>query len=1098
MTTKSVTGSNKRKLVNVLLLDGTEYSAYVDVKAKFQEVFNQVTSHLCLRESEYFGLAFHKDHEYQFVVLEDKIHKLAPKQWKSGSGEGLDSQGKAVVNVCFRVQFYVDQVILLREKVTRHQYYLQLKENVLQYNHVYSEEKCFQQAAYALQADFGNYVSERHQNGYFNPALYFPHWIVQRHGLDYLADNLPTLHRDLHNMTRNDAELRYIRNASMPPGALNLHFYMVRRRKTDRTCNTWLAICAKGVEVYEDDAGYKNHVSTFLWKDIGKLYFDKKKFEIRSVQSAGGRRFLYYTDADVKSKYLLHICRSTHMFQMAIQPKLMEIQHLDNEDQKRYRESYVSSDPRDRNQFHHSPSTSTNASVNSNNQRLSLVSDTSSNTTSGIVSDRMAVSFDDGDDHSRELMIDCPARLPRQIRSKFQLFSSFNHSPSYSQQASPSHNLEVCQAGGWSGSTQELSTAGGSWRARHSHTSGCLMGTAGLPLASPATQTPDGKFSLQPGRTAASKDHLVPCFPGSVLQTMDRNTSGDSAVSVSGILIDHDQLSPMSLPSPPELHTWSGASGDVAAATDTGFSHSPVFMCPPVLGLTPDVSSPTQVVTVHKSPQPLLDVVDKLNSPGAELSPAYLQSMPSSSTEQTQHIELNSPQNMSKLSKPLVACQDVSNDHHQVPAPDVTGVQQAKSSSRQESRVVTCDDENVQARKEYPAAQVGGSSQQSSLDAVFRTENQHLVEPQLQHQAEPALGSVCRVQQMPPAVTDHYLMALQQGSGNMLEQKMSSRWVAADLLAEQMSAGAHIQEQYKVPQEQLPLDPIGSQSQVGALPSVAAADTDQELDYRQQSVHNTDQLGDEKKVQADTDQTTGPHCKAKLHPELKQILGQSHAFSLPLMTALCNDSSLMEASRSQSGSRSSYETSTVRSSDSRLTRLSHDTDSRRWSSCCQGANMPDVLLMQSSRPYSWHSEHLELDSHLAVPSTEHLPPTSPGNLRSVNNKHINISTNHHSVLPQKMIVSDPGPSSPRLMTMEENTCWWEAAPGAADTEGILSSWTGIIPYSLPANHQQSSRHGSQQFNHQQMVPHKLSSGGHRDSDTSIAHKQVMKENIGIA
>uniref|UniRef100_A0A0B7AQ35 FERM domain-containing protein n=1 Tax=Arion vulgaris TaxID=1028688 RepID=A0A0B7AQ35_9EUPU len=393
MTAKLATGGKKHKLVNVHLLDGSEYITYVDVKSKFQEIFNQVTGHICLRETEYFGLAFKKDNEYQFVVLDEKIHKHAPKHWKSGPGEGVDKQGKIIMDVWFRVQFYVDQVILLREKVTRHQYYLQLKDNVLEYNHVYSEEKCFQQAAYALQADFGNYVEEKHHSGYFHPSVYFPAWILERHGLDYLAHNVPTLHRDLHNMTKNDAKLCYIRNASMSPGALNLHFYMVRKHKNDKHCNTWLAICARGVEIYEDDAGYKSQVSTFMWRDIGKLYFDKKKFEIRSVQSAGGRRFIYYTDCDIKSKYLLSISRSTHMFQMAIQPKLMEIQHLDNEDQKRYRESYVSSDPRDRSHFHHSPSTSTNASVSSNNQRLSVVSDASSNTTSGIVSDRMTVSL---------------------------------------------------------------------------------------------------------------------------------------------------------------------------------------------------------------------------------------------------------------------------------------------------------------------------------------------------------------------------------------------------------------------------------------------------------------------------------------------------------------------------------------------------------------------------------------------------------------------------------------------------------------------------------------------------------------------------------
>ena len=78
-----------------------------------------------------------------------------------------------------------------------------------------------------------------------------------------------------------------------------------------------------------------------LWIDIwidwklhfvfSKCYEQKKKFEIRSVGSSGGRKFAYYTESDVMSKYLLHIYRSTHMFQMAIQPKLMEIRHLDAE-----------------------------------------------------------------------------------------------------------------------------------------------------------------------------------------------------------------------------------------------------------------------------------------------------------------------------------------------------------------------------------------------------------------------------------------------------------------------------------------------------------------------------------------------------------------------------------------------------------------------------------------------------------------------------------------------------------------------------------------------------------------------------------------------
>ena len=75
--------------------------------------------------------------------------------------------------------------------------------------------------------------------------------MLEKRGVDYLGDNSPLVHRDLHNVTRTDAELKYVRECSSPPGAHNLHFYRVRKKKTDKVCNTWLAICARGVEVYE-------------------------------------------------------------------------------------------------------------------------------------------------------------------------------------------------------------------------------------------------------------------------------------------------------------------------------------------------------------------------------------------------------------------------------------------------------------------------------------------------------------------------------------------------------------------------------------------------------------------------------------------------------------------------------------------------------------------------------------------------------------------------------------------------------------------------------------------------------------------------------
>ena len=93
----------------------------------------------------------------------------------------------------------------------------------------------------------------------FNVELYFQ--LLKEKGLEFIARNAPVLHKDLHNMTRSLAKLKFIREVSGPPSEHNLHFYKVKRKKTDKVTNMWLAICAKGVQVYEV-------CINFVWKLI--------------------------------------------------------------------------------------------------------------------------------------------------------------------------------------------------------------------------------------------------------------------------------------------------------------------------------------------------------------------------------------------------------------------------------------------------------------------------------------------------------------------------------------------------------------------------------------------------------------------------------------------------------------------------------------------------------------------------------------------------------------------------------------------------------------------------------------------------------------
>lgn len=162
---------------------------------------------------------------------------------------------------------------------------------------------------------------------------------------------------------------------------INAHVFRLRANKHEIIPGSIiLAVCAHGIRVCPDN----NPASTFLWGSIGKLSFERKKFEIRT----GHEKLTLYTSSDEKSKLLLALCRDTHQFSMAVAPRLNEARKQEEEQRRCFRDCYL---------YSRMP-----CKAGRLDQRVSVISSTSSNTTSGIVSDRV---------HSEdelEIMITCP------------------------------------------------------------------------------------------------------------------------------------------------------------------------------------------------------------------------------------------------------------------------------------------------------------------------------------------------------------------------------------------------------------------------------------------------------------------------------------------------------------------------------------------------------------------------------------------------------------------------------------------------------------------------------------------------------------------
>uniref|UniRef100_A0A1A9WUK9 FERM domain-containing protein n=1 Tax=Glossina brevipalpis TaxID=37001 RepID=A0A1A9WUK9_9MUSC len=483
----------------------------VDAKSRVREVYTQTCLHFATQgmlDTELFGLAVLIDGEYMFADPESKLSKYGPKSWRSSHTHGLDANGRPLLELHFRVQFYIESPLMLKDETTRHNYYLQLRYNALNRDipREYSEQSMILLAGLALQADLGdapsltttigvaaggegnssaegsdgkeeqrnytdlignrlgtrtadtisppatatasllkiskraNMVNERvlrlssymtsaSQAGSVGGVAAINSIDNLKKGLssatepsstasstssisrgpssastnasistnassrtdyfrleDYLPAHLRTAwassalracHRENRGTLTADAELHYIQHACVVHECINAHTFRMRLAKNENgPGNSWFVVYAKGIKIFGGGIGSESAQQqiTFLWPNITKLSFERKKFEIRSGES----KITLYAASDEKNKMLLSLCKETHQFSMKMAARLKEVIKKEEEESNCLHACYIYS-----RSLHLPPY------KNKNDQRISVISSTSSNTTSGIVSDRV-------------------------------------------------------------------------------------------------------------------------------------------------------------------------------------------------------------------------------------------------------------------------------------------------------------------------------------------------------------------------------------------------------------------------------------------------------------------------------------------------------------------------------------------------------------------------------------------------------------------------------------------------------------------------------------------------------------------------------------
>uniref|UniRef100_A0A8C4F8Q1 Tyrosine-protein phosphatase non-receptor type 13 n=1 Tax=Dicentrarchus labrax TaxID=13489 RepID=A0A8C4F8Q1_DICLA len=314
-----------QRKVGVVLLNGQKLELSCDIKAVCKDVLDMVVAHIGLVEHHLFGLAYIRDNEFFFVDPDAKLSKVAPEGWKE---DPKRKKSDVPFNLFLRIKFFLDDVNLIQHAMTKHQYYLQLRKDILEERMRCDTENALLLASLALQAEFSDYQPELHGKTYFRLEHYLPVSVLDKVNQTAIKEELPKLHSNYFGASDTEAEFEFLK-ASQRLTEYGVHFHRVLPEKRSQT-GIMLGVYSKGVLIFEVLNGNRTPVLRFPWRETKKISFTKKKICLQNTSD--GIKHLFQTDSNKTCQYLLQLCSDQHKFhlQMKARQNNQELQDLEN------------------------------------------------------------------------------------------------------------------------------------------------------------------------------------------------------------------------------------------------------------------------------------------------------------------------------------------------------------------------------------------------------------------------------------------------------------------------------------------------------------------------------------------------------------------------------------------------------------------------------------------------------------------------------------------------------------------------------------------------------------------------------------------------
>ncbi|KAM3871221.1 tyrosine-protein phosphatase non-receptor type 21 [Diretmus argenteus] len=292
--TRRYTVSSKSCLVTrIQLLNGEFVEFTLSVESTGQECLEAVAQRLELREITYFSLwYFNKQNQQRWIDLEKPLKKQLDKY-------GLEP------TVYFGVVFYVPSVTQLQQEITRYQYYLQLKKDVLEGRIPCSIEQAIRLAGLAVQADFGDFNRYDSQE-FLQKFVLFPiGWIQDERVLEEATQKVALLYQTYRGLSAPEAEMLYMQEVEKMEGYGQESYQAKDSTGTDIV----LGACLDGIFVKHKNG---RPPVVFRWNEINNMSHNKSFFALELANKEESVQF--QTEDMETSKYVCRMCLARHKF----------------------------------------------------------------------------------------------------------------------------------------------------------------------------------------------------------------------------------------------------------------------------------------------------------------------------------------------------------------------------------------------------------------------------------------------------------------------------------------------------------------------------------------------------------------------------------------------------------------------------------------------------------------------------------------------------------------------------------------------------------------------------------------------------------------